>query len=208
MKTLVKTSMIACMALAIVFMTVPFGYTHEATTPKTLCAKCGVVRTVGQCSYDSGFVAESNATDVMFKWGPITSETLDLLGSPVHNLRGQTLGIITAFVVDPRGRIAFAILWQAPPEIIHAGRSVAVPFSALSIRRMGRAEVTVVLNMEKGAMDSAPSFDGTNDLNNIEWAARIYRHFGQTPYWTEEEAGEARPATNSLKLATLLDSEM
>jgi hypothetical protein len=197
MKTLVSTLMIVCMALAIVFMTVPFGYTQEVTTPKTLCAKCGVVRTVVQCSYDSGFVADSKATDVMFKWGPITSETLDLLGSPVYNLRGQTLGIISAFVVDSRGRIAFAILWQAPPETIHAGRSVPVPFSALSIRRMGRGEVTVVLNMEKGAMDSAPSFDGTNDLNNIEWASRIYRHFGQTPYWTKQQAGKAGPAMNS-----------
>jgi hypothetical protein len=201
-KTLVRTSMIACMALAIVFMTVPLGYTQEVTTPKAIGAKCGVVRTIDQCSYDSGFDADSNAANVMFKWGPITSETLDLLGRPVYNLRGQTMGIITAFVVDSRGRIAFAILWQAPPEIIHAGRGryVPVPFSALSIRRMGRAEVAVVLNIEKGAMDSAPSFDGTNDLNNIQCSARIYRHFGHTPYWTEEEAGKARLATNSLDL--------
>ncbi len=209
MKTSVRISMIVCMALAIVFMTVPFGYTQEVTTPKTLCDnKCGVVKTVGQRSYDSGFVAYSNPTDVMFKWAPVTSETLDLLGSPVRNLRGQTLGIITAFVVDSRGRIAFAILSQAQPEIIHVGISVPVPFSALSIRRMGPAEVKVVLNMEKGAMDSAPSFDGTNDLNNIEWAARIYQHFGQTPYWTEEEAGKSLLSANSLESSTFFDSEM
>ena len=191
MRTIIRASMIGCLALAIVFMTVPFGYTQDVyPTTKTLYPGCGKVATVVQCSYDSGLVADSNAADILFKWGPITSETLDLLGSPVHNLRGQTLGIITAFVVDSRGRIAFAILWQAPPEVTHAGRSVVVPFSALSIRRMERAEVTVVLNMEKGAMDSAPSLDGTNDLNNNEWAAKIYRHFGATPYWTEEEAGK------------------
>ena len=54
MKTLVKTSMIIGMALAIVFMTVPFGYTQEVTTPKTVCAKCGVVTTVDDCSYGPG----------------------------------------------------------------------------------------------------------------------------------------------------------
>ncbi len=62
---------------------------------------------------------------------------------------------------------------------------------------MGPAEVTVVLNMDKETLDSAPDFDRTHDLNNTEWAARIYRYFGQTPYWMEEEAGKARPATNS-----------
>ena len=34
MRTLLRTSMIGCMALAIVCMTVPFGYTQEVTTPK------------------------------------------------------------------------------------------------------------------------------------------------------------------------------
>jgi hypothetical protein len=155
------------------------------------------------CLLSFGFVADSNATDFMFQWGSITSETIDLLGSTVYSLRGQKLGTISAFVVGSGGgRIEFAILWQAPPEDIHArrGRYVAVPFCALSITKMGPAKVNVVLNMEKWAMDSAPSFDGTNDLNNTEWAARIYRHFGQTPYWTEEEAGKARLATNSLEL--------
>jgi hypothetical protein len=200
MKTLVRISRIVCLALAIVFITVPFGYTQEVTTPKTLCDnKCGAVKTVVQFSYDAGFVAYSNLTGVRFKWAPVTSETFDLLGSLVYNLQGQMLGIITGFVVDTRGRIAFATLWQPSPEIIPTGRGrhVAVPFSALSIRRTRLAEVTVVLNMEKGTMSSAPSFDGTNDLNNIEWAARVYQYFGQAPYWTEEEAGKVHLSKSS-----------
>jgi hypothetical protein len=150
------------------------------------------------CLLSFGFVADSNAAGFMFQWGFITSETIDLLGVPVNNRGGESLGIISAFENDDRGNIAFAILWQAAPlEDINAGRYVAVPFSALSITRMGPAEVTVVLNMDKGTLDSAPSFDRTNDLNNTEWATGIYRYFGQTSYWTEEESGKVRPATNS-----------
>ncbi len=145
-----------------------------------------------------GFVPDSKAAGDVFEWGFITSETIDLLGTPVNNPGGEILGIISSFENDYQDNIAFAILWQAVSlEDITAGRYVAVPFSALSITRMGPAEVTVVLNMDKGTLDSAPSFDRTNDLNNTEWATRIYQYFGQTPYWTEEEAGKAPPATIS-----------
>ena len=150
------------------------------------------------CLLSFGFVADSNAAGFTFQWGPITSETVDLLGSPVYNLRGQMLGTVNAFVIDSQGGVDFAILWQGDLlQDIKAGRYVAVPFSALSITRMGPAEVTVVLNMDKGTLDWAPSFDRTNDLNNTEWAARIYQYFGQTPYWTEEEAGKAPSTMNS-----------
>lgn len=145
-----------------------------------------------------GFVADSNAAGSMAQGGVTTFETIDLLGTPVNNPAGEMLGTINAFVLDSQGRVDFVILWQgAPLEDINAGRYVAVPFSALSITRMGPAEVTAVLNMDKGTLYSAPSFDRTHDLNNTEWATSIYRYFGQTPYWTGEEAEEAGPATNS-----------
>ncbi len=136
------------------------------------------------------FPVGSNAAVPMFEWGATTSETIDLLGSPVINPAGKTLGTINAFVNDSEGHVAFVILWQGVLEDFSAARYVAVPFSAISITLIGPAKVTVALNMEKGATDSAPSFDGINDLNNTESAARIYRYFGQTPQWTEEEAGK------------------
>ncbi len=49
MKTLKKTLMIGCIALAIVCMTAPLGHTQGVTTPKAICAKCGVVTPIGQC---------------------------------------------------------------------------------------------------------------------------------------------------------------
>lgn len=132
-----------------------------------------------------GFVGEPNAEGFMFQWGFTTSETIDLLGSPVNNPAGQMLGTISAFVADSQGQVAFAILWQGALEDINAGRYVAVPLSALSISEKEPAEVTVVLKMDKKTLGSAPSFDKTEDLNNAQWATSIYRYFGQTPYWTE-----------------------
>ncbi len=154
------------------------------------------------CLLGFGFVACSNAEPFTFQWGSISSETIDLLGTPVYNPGGEMLGTINAFLIDSEGRVDFAILWQGAPlkdigEDIRAARYVAVPLSALSITRKGPAEVTVVLNMDRGTLDSAPSFDRTHNPNHSEWAVRIYRYFGQTPYWTEEEAGKAGPAANS-----------
>jgi len=139
-------------------------------------------------------VPDSNAADSMFEWGVISSETLDLLGSPVSNQAGEVLGFVNAFVNDSEGHVAFAILWEGVPEDANAGRYLAVPFSALSISGKEPAQMTVVLNIDKMTLDSAPSLDKTKDLNNSEWAASIYRYFGQVPYWTEEEAGEESPA--------------
>ena len=53
MKTFIKTSMIGCLALAIVCMTSALGHTQGIMTPqppsKTLCAKCGVVTEFAKC---------------------------------------------------------------------------------------------------------------------------------------------------------------
>jgi len=135
-----------------------------------------------------GFASDSNAADSMFEWGLITTETLDLLGATVNNPAGEMLGTVNAFVNDSEGRIAFAILWEGVPEDANSGRYLAVPFSALSVSENEPTQMTVVLNIDKITLDSAPSLDKTKDLNNTEWAASIYRYFGQVPYWTEEEA--------------------
>ncbi len=122
----------------------------------------------------------------MIEWGVINSESLDLLVTPVNNPAGEMLGTINAFVNDSEGHVAFAILWQGIFEHMNAPRYVAVPFSALSISGSGPIQLTVVLNIDKRKLDSAPSFDNTQDLNNADWAASIYRYFGQVPHWTGE----------------------
>jgi hypothetical protein len=53
MRTFIKTSMIGCLALAVVCMTSALGHTQGTMTPnppaKTLCAKCGVVTEIAKC---------------------------------------------------------------------------------------------------------------------------------------------------------------
>lgn len=142
------------------------------------------------------FASDSNAAGSLFEWGFTTSETIDLLGTPVNNPAGEMLGTVNAFVNDSEGHIAFVILWQGAFEDINAARYVAIPFSALSVSGNEPTQRTVVLNLDKRTLDSVPSFDKTKDLNDSDWAASIYRYFGQVPYWTEEEAGKAGPATN------------
>jgi hypothetical protein len=144
-----------------------------------------------------GFVADSNAAGYMFEWGLMTSETIELLGTPVTNPAGEMLGTINAFVNDSEGHAAFVILWQDMLEDFKAARYVAVPFSALSISRTEPLQMTVVLNMDKAILDSAPSFDRINDLNNTEMATRVYRYFGQVPYWTEGGTENPGSATSS-----------
>jgi hypothetical protein len=143
-------------------------------------------------------IAESKATSPGFQWGLITTETINLLGTPVNNPAGEKLGTINAFVIDSQGNIALAILWEGVSGDINAGRYVAVPISVLSISEKELAKITVVLNMDRKTLDSVPGFDEAKDLNITQWAASLYRYFGQTPYWTEEEAGKESPAaTNS-----------
>jgi len=144
-----------------------------------------------------GFITDSNAASPGFQWGLMTSETIDLLGTPVNNPAGQILGTINAFVSDSQGNIAFVILWEDALAELHAARYVAVPFSALSISRRKPVQMTVVLNMDKAILDSAPSFDRINDLNNTEMATRVYRYFGQVPYWTEGGTENPDSATSS-----------
>ncbi len=136
-----------------------------------------------------GLAPDSSAAGFTFEWGLTSSETINLLGTPVTNPAGEMLGTINAFVNDSEGHIALAILWQGVlGDIgdISVARYVAVPFSALSISETEPAQMTVVLNIDRRTLDAAPSLDNSRDMNSTDWAVSIYRYFGQVPYWTSE----------------------
>ncbi len=146
-----------------------------------------------------GFVGGSNGSSSMAQTG-LTSGAADLIGAQVTNPAGEILGSISDLVFDPKGRPVVAILYQGDLEDFDVTRQVAVPFRALSISEMGASQMSVVLNIGRGELNSAPRFDKTKDLkdlNDMKWAAGVYRYFGQQPYWTEEESEEAAPTTNS-----------
>lgn len=135
-----------------------------------------------------GLVGNIHAMGSMDKGGLMTYETFDLRGIQVRNPEGDTLGSISDFVIDPKGRIIFVVLYSRGSLAYDDGKYVAVPFSALSISEVKPHEMSAVINMDKWKMESAPSFDMATDLNDKEGAVDIYRYFGQQPYWTEKES--------------------
>jgi len=101
----------------------------------------------------------------------------------VKNHQEQYLGRIQDFVIDSSGRVVFAII-SRPGTLGIRGKPVAVPFEALSA---GKEKKEFILGMSIEKFASLPNYDKRTDLNNAEWAADVYRHFGLQPYWTDVE---------------------
>ena len=108
----------------------------------------------------------------------------DLKWAAVKDSRGQYLGGITDLVVNPDGRISFAVL---SPFGMNGGmneRLVALPFDALSFN-----DKYVVLNTTSEKLVNAPLFR-MNYLNARNWAEDSNRYFGIQPSWGEGAACE------------------
>jgi sporulation protein YlmC with PRC-barrel domain len=103
-----------------------------------------------------------------------------IVGTPVKNEQGETLGRMRDLVIDSQGHIHFAVLSHGGLLGI-GGKLVAVPITVLNFEEEGKA---VVLNSTKAQLDSAPAFKASN-LSDKNWAEEMYRYFGQQPFWTE-----------------------
>ena len=108
----------------------------------------------------------------------------EFIGTEVKNPQGEDYGKISDLVVDTNGRVPFVIL-------AYGEKSVAIPFGLLKYNQEGKY---LVLNFDKEKMDSAPSFD-KRQLADRKWVEENYKHFGQAPYWTEEEHMKESPET-------------
>jgi hypothetical protein len=138
-----------------------------------------------------GFLAASgfySSKEEQVSWGRayVTSE---VVGTEVKNRQGDDYGKISDLVIDTNGRVPFAVL-------AYGEKSVAVPFGSLTYNREGKH---LVLNFEKERLDSAPSFD-KSQLANRTWVEENYKHFGEAPYWTEEEHMKGSSETTELIL--------
>ena len=127
-------------------------------------------------------VAKSMAHEMMEKSGE-TSEVSKLLGASIKNLQGENLGTITDVVSGPEGRVTFVVLsyWISDDT----QKRVAVPFGALSCEGKD-----CILDANKDALASAPTFLSEDDLAEPKLAGDIYRYFGLQPSWTEEGSKE------------------
>jgi sporulation protein YlmC with PRC-barrel domain len=131
------------------------------------------------------FAASAYASEEMAKGMNRPYELSEILGSTVKNLQGFYLGRITDLVVDPHGRVAFAVLSHG--GFLRMGEeSVAIPFDALTYDSKGKH---FALDITPERFRSAPAFT-TRDPINEKWADDVYRYFGRQPYWTEGGLGK------------------
>jgi hypothetical protein len=113
-----------------------------------------------------------------------------LVGATVQGAQGETLGKISALLINSKRGQTFAAFR------IKNNRQVLVPVEALQITRSGEAghPVRITLNKTKAELEAAPSV-GRNEwanLDNPSFTQRIYRHFNvQAPAAAVGGSGEA-----------------
>jgi PRC-barrel domain len=110
-----------------------------------------------------------------------------LIGMEVKNPAGDILGMISDFALDPIG-LPFAVLYQGSIEDFDVARYVLVPFNSFSVSGTKRGEKAVILNIDRQRLLAAPPFDRSKVMNMSlgQWE-KIYRYFGQVPFWQEQE---------------------
>jgi hypothetical protein len=134
-----------------------------------------------------GMDAYSNSTGSLAKREGLPSTLTDLIGRQVKNPAGEVLGMISDFTMDPMG-LPFAVLYQGSIEDFDVGRNVLVPLSSFSISGTKPGEKAVILNMGRQRLLAAPPFDRSKGENmSLRQWEKIYRYFGQVPYWKEEQ---------------------
>ncbi len=110
-------------------------------------------------------------------------ETGGLIGIPVQNPLGETVGSIKDFVIDSNGHVDFVVLtrdfyWEYVPRL---SETVAVPFNEITIKP---GEKVSILKFSTWKLDFGPAFT-RREIGDRQWAKSVYRYFGVQPYWTE-----------------------
>jgi len=105
-----------------------------------------------------------------------------LIGDKIVNPAGQDLGKLEELMIDiVSGRVAYAVLSFG--GILGLGdKLLAIPWSSLVVDEANRR---IVLDVAKETLEKAPGFDKQHwpDLGDLEYADRIYLHYGATPFW-------------------------
>jgi sporulation protein YlmC with PRC-barrel domain len=114
-----------------------------------------------------------------------------LAGDSVRNSAGEDLGKVDEIMIDiPSGRVAYAVLSFG--GVLRMGNKLfAVPWSAL---RVDEDEKHFILDVDKKTLESAPGFakDKWPDMADTTWGAEVFRHYGATPYWEDQETKTLR----------------
>ncbi|HSR09820.1 MAG TPA: PRC-barrel domain-containing protein [Thermodesulfobacteriota bacterium] len=95
-----------------------------------------------------------------------------LLGKEVRGRNGESLGTIRDFVMDPNGRIQYALLASNSVP----GKLIPMPFEAL----YPGTPMYFSSNLTKDRLASAPAFS-LNNLTDPAWNDQVYRYYGLQP---------------------------
>ncbi|HSR13873.1 MAG TPA: PRC-barrel domain-containing protein [Thermodesulfobacteriota bacterium] len=106
-----------------------------------------------------------------------------IIGKHVVDQNGQKVGKISDLLIDPSGRVAFAVLDPSWGMGFGHGRFVALPLNVLS---WNQASHDMVLTTPRDRLAQAPSFDEYHWPNMADrtWMGPVYQFYGVTPYWT------------------------
>ena len=111
-----------------------------------------------------------------------TLSSSSLTGDHVVNRAGEKLGKIEDLMIDVvNGRIAYAVLSFG--GLLGIGDKLfAIPWTSLVVDEQNHR---LILDVAKSTLEHAPGFDKDHwpDLGDLEYANKIYLHYGATPYW-------------------------
>jgi len=132
-------------------------------------------------------------------WSPY--EASRLIGYHVTTTTGGTLGQISSLVIDKtNGRVALVVLSDVP----NIGAEVlAIPYSSItkegwSTWEFNPGSMEIGSALGSGYLQADPyvysltrypsyfEFYGLPSVMDIAWLTKIYKHYGQVPYWTEK----------------------
>jgi len=116
---------------------------------------------------------------------PLFRRTLSassLVGDAVVDNAGEKLGKLEELMIDVvTGRVAYAVLSFGSVLGI-GGKLFAIPWTSLAVDESNRR---IVFDVDRKVLEQAPGFDKDHwpDLGDLEYANKIYLHYGATPFW-------------------------
>ena len=105
-----------------------------------------------------------------------------LIGDRVVNRKGEDLGKIEDFMLDPeQGRVGYAVL-SFGGFLGMGDKLFAVPMQAL---KLSREDKWFVLDVDKERLKNAPGFDKDNwpDISDRTFGSSVYSYYNTKPYW-------------------------
>lgn len=106
----------------------------------------------------------------------------NIIGTPIANPKGESLGDIKEVVIDPNsGRIAYAVVSFG--GFLSMGEKLfAIPFSAFEYNL---SKNQYILDVSKERLEKAPGFDADHwpSMEDEQWNRDVYDYYDRSPYW-------------------------